>query len=252
MSASFSGAWRRRPLAFAVAVLLACVTVTAALLLNQQGVSGADDGNGSGAFTKVGDGTLPTTRPELGSGRDPLSTDEVGYAIHVATSDASAAGATDVNGTSAPEVLYVDLPEQAVKTKARSALVVLYDYATNSVLNQVVDLAAGKVATSTKGTNLQPPTTSTEADTAIEIAIRSEEALSFKKEFEASEGVPVISADQVEYVAGSWVYDGTTKSGQECGKQRCAQLMVSTASGTYLSTFDFVVNLSTKSVVATK
>lgn len=252
MSASFSGAWRRSPLAFAVAVLLACVTVAAALLLNQQSVSGADDGNGSGAFTKVGDGTLPTTRPELGSGRDPLSTDEVGYAIHVATSDASAAGATDVNGTTAPEVLYVDLPEQAVRTKARSALVVLYNYATNSVLNQVVDLAAGKVVTSTKGTNLQPPTTSTEADTAIEIAIRSEEPLSFKKEFEGSEGVPLISADQVEYVAGSWVYDGTTKFGQECGKQRCAQLMVSTASGTYLSTFDFVVNLSTKSVVATK
>jgi hypothetical protein len=65
-------------------------------------------------------------------------------------------------------------------------------------------------------------------------------------------GVPLIATDQVEYVAGAWVYDKTTTKGDTCGEERCAQLMVSTASGAYLNTWDFVVNLSTKKIVKTQ
>ena len=82
------------------------------------------------------------------------------------------------------------------------------------------------------------------------IAINTELPLPFAAEFEASEGVPLISPEQVGYVAGAWIYDGSTSGGSSCGIDRCARLMVTTPSGNYLGTSDFVVNLSTRTAIS--
>jgi hypothetical protein len=218
----------------------------------QQDVSGTDSGT-STEFTIVGDGELPTKRPALGADRAPLSTEETGYAIHVASTDASIpAGSTDSLGEPGAEFLYADLPDVGADLSGRMVVVSLYDYTSGAAYDQIVDLAAGKVVTSTKSEQAQPPTSATEADIAMQIAIDSEADLMFKDEFEQNMGVPLIATDQVEYVAGAWVYDETTTKGKTCGEDRCAQLMVSTATGAYLNTWDFVVNLSTKTIVKTQ
>ncbi|MBM7516685.1 hypothetical protein [Nocardioides nitrophenolicus] len=252
MNASLRVPWRSRRAAAVAAAVLGLSTMATAYVLAQDDVSGTDPGT-STDFTVVGDGELPTDRPALGADRAPLSAEETGYAIHLAESDASIpAGATDARGEAGPEFLYADLPDVGENLTGRKVVVALYDYTSDAAYDQLVDLETGKVVKSTTNAKAQPPTTANEADVAMEIAVASDLDLLFKSEFETNMGVPLIATDQVEYVAGAWVYDKTTSGGKECGTDRCAQLMVSTASGVYLNTWDFVVNLSTKSIVPTQ
>jgi hypothetical protein len=245
--------WGSRRMLAAAAVAAGLTVATAAHLLTDDEVSGTAPDTVDSGFAVAGSGVLPTTRPTLGEDRSPLSAEETGYAIHVASTDASIpAGATDVRGEEGPEFLWADLPELGAGLEGRMAVVSLYDYTSGTAYDQVVDLEAGEVVTSTASDVAQPPTSATEADVAMSLAIESTEDLLLKSEFEASTGVPLIATDQVQYVAGAWVFDGTTSKGQECGEDRCAQLMVSTASGVYLTTWDFVVNLSTRTIVATQ
>lgn len=252
MNASHRVPWRSRRVAVVAALALGLTAAASAYAVSQHDVSANDSGK-STTFSVVGDGDLPTSKPKLGTDRAPLSTDETGYAIHVASTAGSIpSNATDVTGKSGPEFLYADLPDVGEGYDGRKAVVSLYDYTSNTAYDQVVDLAAGKVIETTASKKAQPPTSATEADTAMKLAIESDAKLLFKSEFEDNMGVPLIDVDQVDYVAGSWVYDKTTKKAKECGEDRCAQLMVSTANGVYLNTFDFVVNLSTKSIVVTQ
>lgn len=252
MNASTSVPWRTRRAAAAAAVAVGLAGAMTAYVMTQQDVSGTDSGT-STEFRVVGDGDLPTSKPALGEDRAPLSAEETGYAIHIASTDGSIpAGATDVLGEPGPEFLYADLPDVGADLTGRKVVVSLYDYTSGKAFDQLVDLESGAVVTSTDSGKAQPPTSATEADIAMQLAVESDADLIFKTEFEDNMGVPLIATDQVEYVAGAWVFDGATSKGQECGKDRCAQLMVSTASGVYLNTWDFVVNLSTKQIVATQ
>ncbi|GAA1549553.1 hypothetical protein [Nocardioides humi] len=252
MNASLRVPWTSRRAVAVAAVVLGLSGATAAYVVAQEDVSGTDPGVNTD-FTVVGDGELPTKKPKLGADRAPLSAAETGYAIHLASADASIpAGATDVLGEEGPEFLYADLPDVGENLTGRKVVVSLYDYTSNAAYDQLVDLGTGKVVKTTTSAEAQPPTSATEADVAMELAVGSDLGLLFKEEFEVNMGVPLIATDQVEYVAGAWVYDKTTTAGKECGKDRCAQLMVSTASGVYLNTWDFVVNLSTKTIVPTQ
>lgn len=232
----------------AVAATIASAAVAATLIISQTGVTGAEKRE-STTFSVAGNGELPTKRPDLGESRDPLSTDETGYAIHLAsTADSIPAGATNVSGEAGPEFLYAELPDD-VDSTGRKSLVVLYDYTGNKTYHQTVNLKTGDVS-SKSAARLQPPPSPDEAKTAAAIAIDAKPALPFIAQFEESEGVPLISAEQVGYVAGAWVYDGTTARGKSCGSDRCVQLMVKTTSGIFLSTSDFVVNLSTGDIIS--
>lgn len=236
----------RRTTRLAVAGSLATAAVVGALVVSQTGVTGAE--KDPTEFTVVGDGELETKRPSLNDSRDPLSTDETSYAIHVASTDSSIPqDATDVSGEAGPEFLHADLPDD-VDSTGRKALVVLYDYTSDKAYQQLVNLKTGTVS-SKSALGLQPPPSLDETKAAITIAIDSESKLPFAKEFETSEGVPLISPDQVGYVSGTWVFEGTTDNGKTCGTDRCVRLLVKTPSNVYLGTNDFVVNLSKGTVV---
>lgn len=246
-SASVCATRRSRRLLLAVPVAVAAVTV--GLVVSQSGVNGAEKDDSH--FTVAGDGSLPTKKPTLGDTRDPLSTDETGYAIHVASTDDSIPDdATDVRGESGPEFVYSDLSDGDVDAGGRLALVVLYDYTGNKAYHQLVDLKAGAVKRSQSAAHLHPPPSPDEAEAAITIALNAKKSVQLVKDFEELEGVPLVSPEQVHYVAGSWSFDGTTTAGSQCGADRCAQLIVSTSSGVYLDTSDFVIDLSTGSIVS--
>ncbi|CAM3412905.1 hypothetical protein NODU109028_15805 [Nocardioides dubius] len=233
--------------------LLAGGAVVAGLLVavqqwHQQPADGAHDEGRPDAYRVVGDGDLPTSRPPLGAPRDALSPEEVGYAIHLATSDTSIPTSTrDVLGKAGPEVLLVGLPDEETAGR-RIAVVSLYDYAADRGYQQRVDLASGAV-TSRHARGLQATISPTEAEVAIQIAIDQSAGLRFATEFEAAQGAPLVAPEQVHFVAGTFRFDGSTLAGDACGRQRCAQLLLQLPSGAYLNTSDFVVNLSTRDVV---
>jgi hypothetical protein len=229
----------------ACAALAACAVTIA----TQSGVEGEsrDKELQATEFQLVDDGDLPTRPPTLGSGTDPLTADETGYAIAQATQHLTRQGtARNVRGQAAPEHLYTTLADGDGR---RTARVVLYNYATDQAHHIDVDLATGRVVNERAADSLQPPPSLDEADAAAEIAVGHNPPLDFADVFEASEGVPLLAAKQVSYRARVWTYDGTTRHGRECGRQRCVQLIITTAAGTFLPTQNFVVNLSASSVV---
>lgn len=236
---------------YLAAAAAAGIATAGILIVGQTGVTGAeDDSKDSTAFTVAGDGSLPTKRPALGESREPLSTEETGYAVRIASSDVGIPdSATNVSGEAGAQVLYTDIPDTDVDSGGRRALVALYDYTGNKAYHQLVDLKAGAVTQSKSAAGVQPPPAADEADVAIDLAINAAKLPGFVADFEKAEGVPLVSPEQVNYIAGAWSYDGTTVGGKECGTDRCAQLLVSTAAGSYLNTTDFVVNLSTKKLV---
>lgn len=236
---------------FLAAASAAGIVAASILIVGQTGVTGAeDDSKNSTAFTVAGDGSLPTKRPALGEAREPLSTEETGYAVRIASSDTDIPdSATNVSGEAGAQVLYTDIPDTDVDAGGRQALVVLYDYTANKAYHQLVDLKSGTVTRSKSAAGVQPPPAADEADVAIALAINAAKSPRFVADFEKAEGVPLVSPEQINYIAGAWSYDGTTVGGRECGADRCARLMVSTAAGMYLNTTDFVVNLSAKKLV---
>lgn len=199
-------------------------------------------------YAVVGDGSLPAKKPALGSPRDPLSPDEIGYALALATDPAHLpAKTTDVHGSPGVEVLGVELHADVDATD-RVAVVTLYDYTSNRGIQQTVNLSKGTVATDADR-RAQPPLSPSEADVAVQIAIDHRPLLDFAREYEQAQGIPLLSPDQVTPVVGTFLYDGSTSGGEQCGRNRCAQLMLRTPSGAYLSTWQFVVDLTAKRVV---
>lgn len=236
-----------------VAWLVILLIAAAALVLSRGQAPAASDHREPEkpeTYRVVGDGSLPTHRPALGAPHDPLSAEEVGYALHLATSDGSVPpSARDVRGRPGPEVLVTDLPP-GPSGRSRSAVVTLYDYASDVGYQQTVDLQAGDVR-SRRVAGLPGPMSADEAAEATRIAIHHTPSLPLRKEFEAAMGVPLVVPDQLHYVAGAFLFDGSTSGGRACGRQRCAQLLLQLPSGTFLTTSGFVVNLSTRTVVAT-
>lgn len=202
-----------------------------------------------GETHKVGDGDLPTSRPALRASRAPLSPAESGYAAHLATSSLGGPQPTDVRGDKQAQVLFVDLPRLSEASSDRVAVVMLYDYATDLASQVTVNLSTGRVLGSDSDAELQPPPAPDEADAAMRLAIESDIKLAFTREFEESNGVPLLSLDQVGYRAGAWKYVEGSRDGKQCGKHRCVQLLVQEPSGSYLDTGDFVVDLTQRSIV---
>ncbi len=225
------------------ATVLAAALVTTAAVGVDRGKSGTD-------FHVAGDGSLPSERPELRASRAPLSTEETGYALQLASGAPELAGATDVQGRPGPQPLYVDLPPLAESTHGhRQAVVMVYDYTAGRAVQLLVDLRAGAVVSAESDPELRPPLARDEADAAMEIALGSSVRPAFRAQFESVQGIPVLSPAQVGYAAGVWADNATTAGAQACATHRCARLLVSLPSGDYLDTTDFVVDLTAGSVV---
>lgn len=247
-----SVALRHRGAAVGLCAIALLITASA-LWSSDDSATGAAAERKSSAFAVVGDGSLPDDRPELLRPRDPLTAAETGYAIHRAITHPSVpSGATDVRGEPGPEVLFADLPDAAGASTRREAVVNLYDYSSDTALQQVVDLASGSVS-SVQSPDLHPPLSSAEGEVALRLAIdKGPASLAMKQQFEQVHGSPLVGADQVGHVAGVFIYDGTTAFGGECGRHRCAQLLIRLPSGDYLDTTDFVIDLSTKTVITSR
>ncbi|MFS3130166.1 hypothetical protein ACLM5J_17320 [Nocardioides sp. Bht2] len=199
-------------------------------------------------FRVAGDGQLPSSPPHLEAARAPLTADEIGYATYLIASHQAAA--RSVAGDAGPQVLSVDLPSPGEARGAeRLAVVVAYDYARDRLAQHVVSLSERRIVSSASKAGVQPPSVPDEADAALQLALSSDADLSFREQFLQTQGVPLLTADQVRYVAGTWTYDQSTVAGKQCGAHRCVRLLVQSPAGDYFETGDFVVDLSARTIV---
>jgi hypothetical protein len=230
-----------------LAVLLAALVVAAALVTGMlRATPTAAEESGAAPTGSVEE--LPSGRPaELGEPRDPLSIEEIGYAEHLAAA-ALPAGSADVTGAAGAELLSVDLASMDPDTTERPVAVSYYDYASDAVVEVTVDLYAGEVSGTTSADGLQPAPTPAETYEATRLLVHSDKAKRVATEYTAMTGDP-ISADDLIVTGGSYYDSDLTRADDACGAHRCVELQLQEPTGKYLSSADYVVDLSTGEVI---
>jgi hypothetical protein len=191
---------------------------------------------------------LPSAKPaELGEPRDPLSIEEIGYALAIAE-ESLPAGSTDVTGESGAELLSVDLASMDPTIDTRPVDVTFYDYDADEVVAVTVELYAGEVVDTVSADDLQPPPSPAETYEATRLLVHAVEAKRVRTEYTAITGA-AISADNVIATGGSYYDTDAVKADNKCGEHRCVELQLQDPTGLYLSTTDYVVDLSAGEVI---
>jgi hypothetical protein len=191
---------------------------------------------------------LPSGKPaDLGEPRDPLSIKEIGYALALAQNSLPASS-TDVAGASGAELLSVDLASMDPTTETRPVEVTFYDYGNDEVVGVTVELYAGKVADVVSSDKLQPPPSPAETYEATKLLVHSTEGRRVRTEYASITG-SAISADNVIATGGSYYATKAVKTDDKCGTHRCVELQLQDPTGLYLSTADYVVDLSAGEVI---
>ena len=193
---------------------------------------------------------MPTSRPKVKrAALDPLSGEEVGYARGLALKAAGEGAGKRVDGTPGLQFLSVDLAESDGR-RARSTIN-SYDYATDELVTQVVDVASGKVET-TRAKGVQPPPSKREVDTAMTRLLASPASQALKDDYEGYAGVRLTSPDQLDYAGGAWTADESSQGAEKCGEHRCVFFQIRTQDGRGLVMVDQIVDLSANTIEAVK
>lgn len=208
----------------------------------------------SGAASVEGSSTqevpVVTEKPTLGAPRDALSQEELSYALHLGTSDASIPDdVTSIDGSNSPQVLSIDVSTRDVDSTDRIVDVVLYDYTSNQTFLQAVNLTSGTVESSSRE-GVQPPPSADEIDFAFGVFLEDTAAsAAVQSEFTSITGEALTSIDQLGVSGGTFVPDASTVGAEACSLDRCVEMQFRVPGGGYLDTTGFVIDLSTHSVI---
>ncbi|WIM93486.1 hypothetical protein ACTOB_005466 [Actinoplanes oblitus] len=192
----------------------------------------------------------PSPLPEAatGTGSDPLTGTEVDKARAAALTPQLAANARDVTGKAGPEYLATELDEDG----GRQAEVYFYDYQTERLVKQVVDLKSGKIAKSFTAAGMQPPASPQEAKVALDLLAADPLGADFKTAYQKATGKAFDAAAGAEPIAHIYTAKPADRGASQCGKDRCVQLIVKSADGHYINVTDVVVDLSGRKVARLK
>jgi hypothetical protein len=182
--------------------------------------------------------------PAAGTGDDALTSTEVDKARAAAVTPQLAAGARDAAGKAGPEYLMADLDEDS----GRNAELYFYDYRTDKLIKQVVDLKTGKLAKSFSATGMQPPASRQEASVAFDLLVADPLGADFKTAYRKATGKEFAGKDGLTVTAHIYTARPADKGARQCGAKRCVQLIVETADGHFISVNDLIIDLSGRTV----
>ena len=187
----------------------------------------------------------PVAEPATGSGSDPLTTAEVDKARAAALTPQLASAARGVTGEAGPEYLSADVDFEGT---GRQAELYFYDYRTDKLIKQVVDLPTGKLAKSFSKAGMQPPASAREASVALDLLLADPLGADFKAAYHEAAGKEFAGRDGL--VASAHIYQAkpADKGASQCGAKRCVQLLVQTADGKFITVNDLIIDLSGRKV----
>ncbi|MEU0331937.1 Tat pathway signal sequence domain protein [Streptomyces sp. NPDC006193] len=261
----------RRHLGKALAgTALAAVGTAAMVAVTLPGQAGADASGGTGGGVRAAGRAGPgpdAVRPgvverapaerEHGTGRDPLTDDEMRRAETIAAGGRLSATARGVAGARGPQRLSVGLAEpEAGETDdpaaPRRADVTLYDYRTDTLVTSTVDLRTGKVVHTGAQQGVQPPPSRAENAEAARILIADPLGAGLAADYRDATGKRLTSPDQLQLSGG--VYRAAPGAQpavlDDCGVHRCVRLFTKVRSGPWIDTRDLVIDLSARRVAA--
>ncbi|MEU2060246.1 Tat pathway signal sequence domain protein [Streptomyces sp. NPDC013455] len=251
------------------AAALAAAGTAAMAAVTLPGTAGADDSTGGGgtrAARQAGPGPdavppgvveRPPAEHREGTGRDPLTDDEIRRVGEIAAAGRLSATGRDVAGERGPQRLGVDLAEpeagQADDPDApRRADMTFYDYETDTLVTKVVDLRSGKVERTGTQRGVQPPPSRAETAEAARILIADPLGAGLRADYEDATGTKLTAPDQLTLSGGSYLAAPGAQPAvlDACGVHRCVRLFSKVRNGPWIDTRDLVIDLSAREVAA--
>ncbi|MFI5937456.1 hypothetical protein [Actinoplanes sp. NPDC051494] len=226
---------------------ISAVTAFGAASWQAQAAPSPTPGTPSGVAADTARVSDPSPLPEAaaGTGVDPLTGDEVGRARAVALTPQLARQARDVTGAAGPEYLSAQLTEESA---VRGADVYFYDYKTDKLVKQVVDLGAGKVTGSYAAPGMQLPAADREVASALDLLLAHPLSAELKTAYRSATGRDLTGKADLSVTAHLYQARPADTGTKQCGKHRCLQLVVQTAEGTFIDVNDIVIDLSGRTV----
>ncbi|MES4887231.1 Tat pathway signal sequence domain protein [Streptomyces sp. NPDC096012] len=244
---------------------LAAVATAAMVAITLPGTAGAGEtggagGGGTGAVRQAAEGP-DGVRPGVverapaegrkGTGRDPLTDDEIRRVEKLALSRQLLASGEDVDGDRGPQRLSVDLAEPDADEAddpgaPRRAVVTFYDYKDDTLVVRTVDLDTGKVETTGTRRGVQPPPSRAENAEAASILMADPLGAGLKADYKDATGRELSSPDQLLLSGG--VYRAAPGAQpavlDRCGVHRCVRLFTKVRNGPWIDTMSLVIDLS--------
>lgn len=191
----------------------------------------------------------PTQLPAV---NDKLTGSEVEYVRYLGAQHPDFAAGRDVFGGEGMQFLSTDVAEPSAYSDGHRRLISLYyDYATDETVSIVVDVTAQTVESVQRAQGTQPAPTDAETAHAWQLLLESELGEPVAAEFAGLTGGSALTPQsaEVELTAHSFSADAGTFGAEQCGIQRCVQVLAQVDGGAFLTTSTIVVNLSTQSVL---
>ncbi|WP_053758343.1 hypothetical protein [Streptomyces sp. AS58] len=252
------------------AVAVAGTAVMAGITL--PGTAGADDtagGTADGRGGRAVRGTGPQgqaavppavveaapAQGEKGTGRDPLTDDEIERVERIALDRRLRSSGEAVDGGRGAQRLGAELadPETGELDDPRAprrADVRFYDYRDDTLVTRTVDLGTGKVERTATQRGVQPPLGRAETTEAARLLIADPLGAGLRADHEDATGKELTSPGQL--LLNSMVYRASPGAQpaalDRCGEHRCVRLFPKVKNGPWIDTRSLVVDLSTRTV----
>ncbi|MFI8190015.1 Tat pathway signal sequence domain protein [Streptomyces sp. NPDC085946] len=214
------------------------------------GPDGAAAGE-NGAAVAPGVVEAPPEQGERGTGRDPLTGDEIERVAKIALNRELFRASEDVDGDRGPQRLGVELaePEAAeldTPGAPRRADVTFYDYDDDTLVTRTVNLDTGKVERTGTQRGVQPPLSRAEQTEAARLLIADPLGAGLKADYQDATGDELTSPDQLRLSA--MIYRAVPGAGDaavaRCGEHRCARLFPKVKNGPWIDARSLVIDLS--------
>jgi hypothetical protein len=241
---------RRRRLIWGAAVVTAAVAVAFGLAtLNASAAPTPSATPGAAADPPRVSNPSPGPAPVTGVRDDPLTAGEVDKARAAALTPQLVESAKDVTGAKGPEYLSSEIIEGGT---GRDAALYFYNYGTDELVKQVVDVTGGTVTGSFRAKNMQLPAADREVATALDLLLADPLGADVRALYRQVTGKPWSGKDKLKVEAHIYHARPANTETSECGRHRCVQLVAQVTDGPFVDLSDIIIDLSGRTVVRVK
>lgn len=213
-------------------------------------------GAGRPALARTRDRRCGPAEGKRGTGRDPLTDDELERARRLAAAPA-ARTALDAAGGRGPQHLTTDLAESLPSEAGsaappRRAVVSYYDYRTDRLVTTTVDVTGGKVESRSARQGVQPSPVRAELREAVELILASPHGAGLRADYRDATGADLTTPAPLALSGYAYRKEREARVPpglRSCGVHRCVRVITRITGGPWIDTRDLAVDLSARTVV---
>ncbi|MEV0174778.1 Tat pathway signal sequence domain protein [Streptomyces sp. NPDC050803] len=218
---------------------------------------GQDAQGAQGAAAEPGVVEQAPAEGEKGTGRDPLTDDELQRVAKLALNRQLFNASEDVDGDRGPQQLGAELAQPEAEEldnpdAPRRAEVTYYDYKDDTLVTRTVNLDTGKVEQTVTHHGVQPPLSRAEETEAARLLLADTLSAGLKGDYKDATDKELTSPEQLQLNSMVFIADPGIRPAAlaACGEHRCATLSPKVVNGPWIDVRHLVIDLSAGKVVA--